>query len=242
MALPMRSSCLRGRSTLRPTWAAVLRDINSIGGNDVSQKLFKTGVAAVTVALTVAVGAQGALAVPPPATGTVTCSIMGNGGFGPALKVVGTSSTVKIHFVAKSTGCTSSALVGSAIVNITNAVVKGQGFLTDLSGSFANQCSNFVATDTIGSLNAKVKWISSPTIAKTQLAYPAGTAPIVTNNAGNVQINLVGPPPAAVTGSFSTTPGPAAITLVTNIPFICGATWGPYSNFSILSGSSIFIP
>ena len=212
------------------------------------RKLLGIGAVFVLLMTTVTIVGEGvSAAVPPSASGSVSCKITGTGKFGPKLTANGlTGNTgVKFKFIGASPtsgGCTSTAGVPNSAgfltpVTINTVIVKGVGFLTGPAN--ANACANFTSFDATGSITVKFTWGAVPAIAPTFITYSAG-GPVVSGSPTD-QITLPSGATMTATGSFST-PGTGTVSLLTNIVSACSATWGPYPTFTFGTGSNIVLP
>jgi hypothetical protein len=180
------------------------------------------------------VSGTGVSGAAPVASGSVTCRIAGSGKFAPHLvaTAAGTGAIEKVKFSGKSGSCTSSAGAGGAVITINAANFKAKGKLKDPSSAIAaKSCSSFTNFDQIQTLKVTINWNASSPIAPTVVTYTAGTAPWVTNNAGNDRLNMPSTATTTITGSFATASN-ALINLDSNIVNTCTATWGPYPGFT----------
>jgi len=214
------------------------------------RKLFGMGATVVlaTTALAVATpGVSGAAA--PAAVGSVSCPVTGLGYFSPKLTFPGTTgvTAIKYHFKEASPtsgGCTGSAGVPNSAGSITPVTIfgvkiKGTGFLIPPSG-VANSCSAFNLADSIGSLTVKYTWSASPAIAPTTVTYVGGSTPVVSGSPlDTITLPATG---TAVTGTGSFGASIASNIMLTNIPSLCTASWGPFPSHTIGVGSTISLP
>jgi hypothetical protein len=203
-------------------------------------RVVATAVLAVAGTVMVEVGAVGVASAAPVASGTVSCSIAGNGKFGPPLVAVasGTGAIEKVKFSGKTASCSSSAGAGGRVITINGANFKAAGKLKDPTTAVAaKSCNSFTNADQIQVIKVKINWIASPPIAPTVVKYTLGTAPWVSNNAGSDRLKMPSTATTTITGSFATATS-ALMNLDSNIVNACGTTWGPYPTFNFGTVSS----
>jgi hypothetical protein len=187
-----------------------------------------------------AMSGVGVASAAPVASGSVTCSIAGSGKFTPALvaTAAGTGAIEKVKYSGKSASCTSSAGAGGAVVTIRAANFKAVGKLKDPTSAIAaKSCNSFTNADQIQVMKVNINWIASSPIAPTVVKYTLGTAPWVSNNAGNDRLNQPATATTTITGSFATDLN-ALINLDSNIVNTCSSAWGPYPVFNFGTVSS----
>ncbi|HEY5109928.1 MAG TPA: hypothetical protein VII96_10010 [Acidimicrobiales bacterium] len=214
------------------------------------RKLFGMGAVVVLATTAVAVATPGVSgAAAPAAVGSVTCAVTGVGKFSPKLTLPGTVGVTAEKYSFKevsptSGGCSGSASVSNSAgsltpVTILGVKIKGTGFLIPPSG-LANACSVFNLADSIGSLTVKYTWSASPPIAPTIVTYTGGTAPVVSGSPlDTITLPATG---TAVSGTGSFGASFASNIMLTNIPSVCAAGWGPFPSHTIGVGSSISLP
>ena len=207
-------------------------------------------IAVLSATLFTVVDTGTAFAAAPAATGTIGCKILGSGRFSPPLTIPGSSKTVKVNFNAKSASCggnvkapNSAGLVGP--VTVSSVAITGSGYIKKVGPGFANKCSNFQGSDTIGVITVTYNWTSVPAIAPTVVTFTGGTASIVTPIIPTSPFDKIRlPAPAGTvkvtTGSFAPAVAPRVV-LDTNIKKTCSAGWA-YPAFTIKPGSYITLP
>jgi hypothetical protein len=190
-------------------------------------------------------GVAGAAA--PPASGTVGCKITGAGTFSPTLTFGGSSTAVKTNFHAAG-GCSGTATVPNSAgtttpVAISSVAISETGYIKKVGPGFANKCSAFQASDTIGVMKVKYTWTAIPAIAPTVVTFTGGTASIVTPYTATLdKIKLPSPAGTGMvtTGSFAPAVAPVVL-MDTNILTTCSSGWS-YAGFTIKPGSYITLP
>ena len=209
-----------------------------------------SAVAMLFSTLFTAVDTGTAFAAAPAASGTIGCKILGGGKFSPPLTIPGSSKTVKINFSAKSASCggnvkapNSAGAIGP--VTVSSVAITGSGYIKKVGPGFANKCSNFQGSDTIGVITVTYNWTAVPAIAPTVVKFTGGTASIVTPIIPTSPFDKIKlPAPAGTikvtTGSFAPAVAPKVV-FDTNIKKTCTAGW-TYTAFAINPGSFITLP
>lgn len=148
-------------------------------------------------------------ATPPAAVGSVTCLIAGgSGSVHPGISPAGSIGGVKISFSGELTTCTSSVTFPTGVA-VTGGSFKGSGdFEAPTSTSNGSSCANFDGSDPVGKIKVKITWTT------------------------------VGPAIARTTVTYTSEPGPIAVTGPTN-----GSDTIRLENpYGVLSAGSSFSP
>jgi hypothetical protein len=205
--------------------------------------LYAVAVVTVPTGLVVVALPGIAWAPPPPnAIGTAVCKIAsGSGKVSPGLTPAGSPGGVKIHFSATMVvgGSCGGTVTSPSGVTVVGGTLKGSGFYNPVPATAnASSCSNFAGADIVGKIKVKINWtVVGPAIAPTKVVYQNNTGTVV--GSGTDTITLDAPTGTAVkSGSFTVPAVPHKLVLVTTLPGpTCGS--GPFSSFSILSGSNV---
>jgi hypothetical protein len=191
--------------------------------------------AAVVIALMSVTMSAGTAFAAPVASGSVGCKVLGTGKFHPKLTLAGSPGGVKFTFKGQSSGCSSSAMVGSTPVTVTGATITASGFWNLPSGGSGSSCASLTA-DLLGTLKIKYKWTASTPIAPTTVTTTGGVPWTVVGSAYHFTLPA-GATITSSTGSFAPV-SPQVMDLTTNIASPCSAGWGPYPTFTF--GSPAF--
>ena len=124
-------------------------------------------------------------------------------------------------------------------VTIFGVEIKGTGLLVPPTG-VADSYSVLSLADSIDSLPVKDTWSAWPPIAPTTVTHSDGTAPVVSGAPmDTITLPTTGP---AVSGNGSFGASFAANIMLTNIPWLCTAGWGPFLTHTVGLGSTISLP
>ena len=180
------------------------------------------------------VATPGVSGAQPPGSGSVKCSgLTGSGTFSPALTLPGSPGGDKFTFKVVSKNCTGSVTGGGAVVHVTGAKLKIQGFWNP-----TNDCAG-LTSDTLGTVTWTYTWISTPAIAPTVVTSNGGMPWIVSGPKFHFVFPAGSPPPTDSASAGSSFPLLTSMTdnLKTNMPGLCSSGWGPYPTANVTGGN-----